>query len=159
MQTITSHVPQIALKKLSISCFWFLVLPYIHPFDFDERVNYGDSVQLTCHVAKGDLPITIKWLFNDKPLFTHLNIQTTKLGDRSSFLTIPSVTADNTGNYTCAASNEAGHFDFSAKLNVLGTRNPNVDNNSEFTFVRNSPSLVMTFAVFHLVHSFYLVIV
>lgn len=90
---------------------------------FDESVNFGDSVQLTCHVAKGDLPLKIKWLFNQKPLFAHLNILTSKLGDRSSFLTIPSVTAENSGNYTCAAWNAAGEHNFTAKLNVEGMQN------------------------------------
>lgn len=85
-------------------------------------MNFGDSVQLTCHVQRGDLALNIKWLFNEKPLFAHLNILTSKLGDRSSFLTIPSVTAENSGNYTCVAWNEAGQYNYTAKLNVLGTR-------------------------------------
>lgn len=97
-----------------------IVLPHINPFSFDGNVNFGDSVQLTCHVAKGDLPLKIKWLFNQNPLFAHLNILTSKLGDRSSFLTIPSVTAENSGNYTCSAWNDAGEYNFTAKLNVEG---------------------------------------
>lgn len=71
-------------------------------------------------MAKGDLPLKIKWIFNQKPIFSHLNIVTSKLGDRSSFLTIPSVTADNSGNYTCMASNEAGQYNYTAKLYVQG---------------------------------------
>lgn len=94
----------------------------INPFGFDDNVNFGDSVQATCHVAKGDLKaLKIKWKFNDRPLFAHLNILTSKLGDRSSFLTIPSVTADNSGSYTCVATNEAGQYNHTARLNVLGT--------------------------------------
>lgn len=87
---------------------------------FEGNVNFGDSVQLTCHVAKGDLPLKIKWMFNQRPLFAHLNILTSKLGDRSSFLTVPSVTADNGGNYSCVAINEAGENTYTAMLNVLG---------------------------------------
>lgn len=93
-------------------------------------MNFGDSVQLTCHVAKGNLPLKITWKFNDKPLFAHLNILTSKLGDRTSFLTIPSVTAENSGNYTCDAWNEAGQHNYTARLNVLGTRN-NLENFSQ----------------------------
>lgn len=96
------------------------VLPHINSFSFEGSAKYGDSVQLTCHVAKGDLPLKIKWLFNDKPIFSHLNILTSKFGDRSSFLTVPAVTADNGGNYTCTASNDAGHSNYTATLNVLG---------------------------------------
>lgn len=68
----------------------------------------------------------IKWLFNKKPLFAHLNILTSKLGDRSTFLTVPSVTAENSGNYTCVAFNEAGQYNYTATLNVLGTLIKNV---------------------------------
>lgn len=100
--------------------FLIVALPHINPFEFDGNVNFGDSVQLTCHVGKGDLPLKIKWFFNEKPLFAHLNILTSKLGDRSSFLTIPSVTADNSGSYTCSASNSGGQSNHTTILNVLG---------------------------------------
>lgn len=98
-----------------------VVLPHITPFFFESDVNHGDSVQVSCHVTKGDLPLKIKWLFNNKPIFAHLNIVTSKFGDRSSLLTVPAVTADNDGNYTCVASNDAGHSNYTAVLNVLGT--------------------------------------
>lgn len=101
--------------------FFSLVLPHINPFSFDGNVNSGDSVQLICHVAKGDLPLKIKWLFNNNPIFAHLNVVTSKLNDRSSFLTIPAVSYENSGNYTCVSWNEAGHSNYTAKLNVLGT--------------------------------------
>lgn len=97
-----------------------IVLPYINPFTFDGDANFGDSVQLACFVAKGDLPIKISWLFNSQPIFAHLGILTSKMGDRSSFLTVSSVTADNRGNYTCVATNAAGSFNQSAVLHVHG---------------------------------------
>lgn len=97
------------------------VLPHINPFSFDGDANSGDSVQLSCHVAKGDLPLTIKWLFKDQPIFAHLGILTSKFGDRSNFLTIPSVTAENSGNYSCVATNRAGQYNYSTELNVHGS--------------------------------------
>lgn len=105
-----------------------LVVPHINPFQFDGSVNFGDSVQLTCHVAKGDLPLTIKWLFNDKPIFAHLGITTSKLGDRSSFLMVPSVTAENSGNYTCVAANSAANHSYTATLNVQGMQDGALSN-------------------------------
>lgn len=72
-------------------------------------------------MAKGDVPMKISWLFNAKPIFAHSGIVTTKIGDRSSFLTVPSVTADNRGNYTCIATNAAGTFNLSAVLYVHGS--------------------------------------
>lgn len=99
------------------------VLPHINPFSFDGDANFGDSVQLTCHVAKGDLPLKIRWLFKNQPIFAHLGILTSKFGDRSSFLTVPSVTAENSGNYTCIASNDGGSYNYTAQLNVYGRSN------------------------------------
>lgn len=97
-----------------------LVLPHINPFSFDEEANFGDSVQLTCHVAKGDLPLKINWMFNGKPIFAHLAIVTTKVGDRLNLLTVPSVTGDNGGEYTCVATNLAGQSNHSTTLYVNG---------------------------------------
>lgn len=107
-------------------------------------MNFGDSVQLTCHVAKGDLPLKIKWLFNGKPLFAHLNILTSKLGDRSSFLTIPSVTAENSGGYTCDSWNDAGQYNYTATLNVLG-----IQINSRFAFRSHANYFSIQFVASH----------
>lgn len=108
-------------------CFFFLnhfneVRPHIHPFAFDEEANSGDSVQLTCHASKGDLPLSIKWLFNHQPMFSHLSVLTNKIGDRISLLTIPSVQAKNSGEYTCVAENAGGKANYSTRLNVNGSK-------------------------------------
>lgn len=82
--------------------------------------NSGDNVQLMCYVAKGDLPINIKWLFRSQPIFSHLGIVTTKVGERSNILSVSSVEAKNSGNYTCVATNNAGSYNSSAELYVQG---------------------------------------
>lgn len=64
--------------------------------------------------------MVIKWLFNNKPIFGHLGISTTKFGERSNFMTVPSVTDKNNGTYTCLASNAAGSANFSSTLYVHG---------------------------------------
>lgn len=96
------------------------VLPHIHPFAFEEEANSGDSVQLTCHASKGDLPLTIRWLHNARPIFSHSGVLTNKIGDRISLLTIPSVKGDNSGEFTCVVENRAGHVNFTARLYVNG---------------------------------------
>lgn len=108
------------LIKLYDLLFLRLVLPYINPFDFDGDANAGDSVQLTCYVAKGDLPMTITWLFNEKRIFAHLGIVIIKVGDRSKLLSIPSINGENSGNYKCIATNLAGVFTHNSTLNVHG---------------------------------------
>lgn len=98
-----------------------LVLPHIIPFDVEEEVNTGDSVQLNCHVSKGDRPLKITWNFHGEELSSHMGITTTKVGDRSSILTIVSVMAAHSGNYTCTAQNVAGTASYTAMVHVNGT--------------------------------------
>lgn len=96
------------------------MLPHINPFNFEEEANSGDSVQLTCFAAKGDLPLTIKWLHNGHPIYSQLGVITNKIGDRISLLTIPSVKDQNSGNYTCVAENRGGKSNYTASLYVNG---------------------------------------
>lgn len=110
-------------SKLLTFCFIIsVVLPYITPFEMDENINFGDSVQLSCHVSKGDKPLEIRWSFHGKESLAQLGITTTKMGDRTSFLTIPSVVAAHNGNYTCIATNAAGSTSHTAAIHVNGIR-------------------------------------
>nr|XP_024214194.1 Down syndrome cell adhesion molecule-like protein Dscam2 isoform X43 [Halyomorpha halys] len=95
-----------------------MVLPHINPFDLDDEVNNGDSVQLNCHVSKGDKPLTISWSFHGEELSSHMGIETAKWGDRSSILTITSAMAAHSGNYTCTATNRAGSTNYTTSIHV-----------------------------------------
>lgn len=95
-------------------------MPHINPFSFEEEANSGDSVQLTCHVSKGDLPLTIKWLHNNKQIYSHLGVMSNKIGDRISLLTIGHVKDLNSGEYKCIAENRAGSTNYSTILFVNG---------------------------------------
>lgn len=80
-------------------------------------------VLVTCLVSKGDLPVTIMWFFNGKPVKSGdigINLVNTK---RSSQLNIESVSHQNQGNYTCVVKNEAGSMNYSAELFVNGIIN------------------------------------
>lgn len=84
----------------------------------------GESVQLNCHVSKGDLPLDIKWHFHGfENTSSHLGILTTKMTSRTSFLSIAAATASHSGNYTCVAANSAGSTNHSTVLNVHGQFN------------------------------------
>lgn len=78
-------------------------------------MNNGDSVQLNCYVNKGDTPIQISWLLNDKPI-EYDDVSMVPFGGRTNILTIGSVQAHHMGNYTCKAENRAG---FSTHLAIL----------------------------------------
>jgi hypothetical protein len=97
------------------------VAPQILPFDFgEESVNSGDLASLQCSVYKGDLPITITWLHNNKSTGYNDGILISKAGKKVSSLTIDSVQAEHVGTYTCIAENKAGRSSFSAYLRVNG---------------------------------------
>lgn len=95
--------------------------PKISHFEFgDEPSNFGDSASVQCLITSGDFPVEFKWLFNGKPLMAFDSISTTKLGKRSSVLTIESVNGKHAGNYTCQVSNRADTVNLTATLIVNG---------------------------------------
>lgn len=99
---------------------WSAVLPHITPFSFDDEANFGDSVQLTCHVTKGDKPLDITWKFSGGNLSSQVGVTTTRVGDRTSLLTISSVMAEHNGNYSCVSTNAAGSVHHTAAIQVNG---------------------------------------
>ncbi|XP_053612825.1 cell adhesion molecule Dscam1 isoform X13 [Plodia interpunctella] len=96
-----------------------MVLPQIHPFTFgEEPANAGDTVGVQCMVTKGDAPINITWYLNDNLISRMQGVSITRIGHKSSSLTIESVSFIHTGTYTCSASNSAGHANYSSELSV-----------------------------------------
>uniref|UniRef100_A0A1Y1KWP0 Ig-like domain-containing protein n=1 Tax=Photinus pyralis TaxID=7054 RepID=A0A1Y1KWP0_PHOPY len=92
------------------------------PFNFgDETMNDGDTVSAQCTVTKGDLPITILWYLNGKPVNEYGSVFTSYMGKRINNLAIDSVQANHVGSYTCSATNLAGSTNFSTYLNINGT--------------------------------------
>lgn len=71
-------------------------------------------------VTKGDAPINITWQLNGKPVRNVPGITVTKIGHKSSSLSIDLVASIHSGTYTCSATNEAGHANFSSELAVNG---------------------------------------
>lgn len=106
-----------------ISTFFFVVVPpQITPFDFTENpVNSEDMSSLFCTVHKGDFPIKITWTLNGRPIDTSQGISVMRTNKRISQLSIDSVHAEHTGEYTCTAKNTAGSTHHSAVLHVNGT--------------------------------------
>lgn len=91
------------------------------PFDFGtDPLNDQEMVVVICTVTKGDLPLTIEWYFNEKPLKTDTNGVTLTNAKRTSQLTIESVSHHNQGNYTCVVKNQAGKTNHTAELYVNG---------------------------------------
>ena len=92
----------------------------IRPFSFgDEPTNAGESVQVHCHVPKGDKPIVISWVFANSTSEVG-EFETGSFGSSTSVLSIASVNQAHSGRYTCVATNRAGSTYSSADLFVNG---------------------------------------
>ena len=101
--------------------FAFLEPPVIVPFSFGSAVvNTGVYSQLLCVVSQGDMPVSITWSLKGQELNSGPDITTTMLGQRTSMLTIASVSYLHIGEYTCRATNPAGSVTHSTMLSVNG---------------------------------------
>lgn len=95
------------------------VTPNILPFDVDQALFSGESVQMMCHISKGDTPLSVHWEFNGQRLSRELGTFS-NVGERSSVLVLPSVVGAHSGNYTCIAKNRAGTASYTTVLKVIG---------------------------------------
>lgn len=98
------------------------VPPKIVPFPLgDEPSQMNQYITLSCTLSDGDLPLNIYWTFNGQPItLEEFDIIISKLGKRSSVLTIENVQAHHAGNYSCHGENLAGSTYYSAELKVIG---------------------------------------
>ncbi|XP_037792633.1 Down syndrome cell adhesion molecule-like protein Dscam2 [Penaeus monodon] len=83
-----------------------MVAPVVLPFHFEERLQEGDRVGVTCIVSKGDPPITFKWEKDGRPLQEVEGISVSSMNHFSSALMISRLTAEHSGEYSCTASND-----------------------------------------------------
>jgi len=74
-------------------------------------------------VQKGDVPITIKWTLNSRPIINgEEGITILKLSPKTSVLNIAAVEQDHRGVFKCIAENKAGSSFTTSELKVNGTR-------------------------------------
>lgn len=110
---------------LSHICFFFLsgifpVPPIIEPFSFQDGLAEGMRTRTVCGVSRGDAPLSLRWLKDGEPLPSLLGANVTSLDQYSSLLSIPSLSATHSGDYTCVATNPASEVKFTAALQVKG---------------------------------------
>lgn len=77
-------------------------------------------MSLTCSLHKGDLPVKLSWFHNNVSIEYKEGVVVSKVGQRTSVMTIDFVTHEHRGIYTCIAENKAGLARSSANLNVNG---------------------------------------
>ncbi|XP_031640141.1 Down syndrome cell adhesion molecule-like protein Dscam2 isoform X29 [Contarinia nasturtii] len=97
-----------------------MVMPVIVPFSLGDKPAHMDQfLSLSCAISDGDLPLNIFWTFNNQPITPDMDVNVSKLGKRSSVLTIDSVSGHHIGNYTCFCSNNAGSANYTTELKVI----------------------------------------
>lgn len=99
---------------------YFPVPPIIEPFSFQDGLAEGMRTRTVCGVSRGDAPLTLRWLKDGEPLPALLGANITSLDQYSSLLSIPSLSASHSGDYTCVATNPASEVKFTATLQVKG---------------------------------------
>lgn len=110
-----------------VECKPISVLPKIAPFAPGSDAFYpGDYFTVQCSIIHGDHPLLLYWAFNGMKLneknIDELGVTISKMGSRSSVLTIESVKHFNAGNYTCYGKNKAGVTNYTAELIVNGLK-------------------------------------
>lgn len=103
---------------LSSVTLFFLVPPFIQPFEF-PRFSIGQRVFIPCVVVSGDLPITITWQKDGRPIPASLGVTIDNI-DFTSSLRISNLSLMHNGNYTCIARNEAAAVEHQSQLIVRG---------------------------------------
>ncbi|KAL4833919.1 hypothetical protein H8958_011780 [Nasalis larvatus] len=92
------------------------VPPFIQPFEF-PRFSIGQRVFIPCVVVSGDLPITITWQKDGRPIPGSLGVTIDNI-DFTSSLRISNLSLMHNGNYTCIARNEAAAVEHQSQLIV-----------------------------------------
>lgn len=108
-------------KKYQLTNFTRLYLsvpPKITPFTFARDLKLGDRISVQCVVVSGDLPITFVWLKDGEPPPESETL--IRSNPFTSDLSIESIAATHSGNYTCRASNQAATVSHMAPLSVNG---------------------------------------
>ncbi|XP_070391735.1 cell adhesion molecule Dscam1-like isoform X3 [Dermacentor albipictus] len=92
--------------------------PLVSPFSFPDDLTEGKRAGAACIISEGDLPITIQWLKDGRPLDPELEASVAKANDYTSFLSFTGVRQLHSGNYTCVASNPATSSNYSSTMIV-----------------------------------------
>ncbi|GBM66129.1 Down syndrome cell adhesion molecule [Araneus ventricosus] len=92
-------------------------IPILHPLFIPPELGLGDSLDITCSLKRGSLPITFEWKLNGKEIKGSPGIRI-NTSERRSVCVIQNINHEHIGNYTCRASNNEGYDEVHTELKV-----------------------------------------
>lgn len=130
-QLLLANLPEIHSSPLlaysPLNCLTtnpLTVPPRLSPFQTSIlQLNMGDRASLTCSVVKGDLPLTINWRKDSRPIDPTQHMSVKQVDQYNSILVIDNLGSDHTGNYSCVVRNSAAEVENSQALLVNGKEN------------------------------------
>ena len=97
----------------------------------DPTLRLGERLTLTCAVTKGDLPLTMSWVVDQRPVAAAAgavaaspagaHVKTLQINAFTSILSIDSLQLPNSGNYSCVVRNAAAMVTQSQLVLIRGT--------------------------------------
>ncbi|GAB6021010.1 Down syndrome cell adhesion molecule-like protein 1 [Chamberlinius hualienensis] len=122
------------------------VPPKIVPFEFkEEQLVEGLMARVSCIVSRGDLPLDFYWEKSGVVIEPgSLKMQIRSFDEHSSILSIPSVSTQHNGIYTCVVKNDVGMARHSAQL-VVKVPPRWVSRPSDVSVVRDASALFHCF--------------
>ncbi|KAK3933321.1 Down syndrome cell adhesion molecule-like protein Dscam2, partial [Frankliniella fusca] len=112
--TVTNQQGQLAASALHLNV---MKPPVIVPFSFHSGLEDGNRLQVSCSIMSGDLPISIEWRKDGRPLPADPSVSEQQHQFASNLL-FSDLGARHSGSYTCVASNAAASANFTAPLVV-----------------------------------------
>lgn len=79
------------------------------PFSLPDSLVVGSRVAVQCVLDKGDPPVLLEWMHDDRPATELQGVSVTPLGQYVLALVIEEVRTQHAGNYTCKASGRSGN--------------------------------------------------
>ncbi|XP_075526205.1 cell adhesion molecule Dscam2-like [Dermacentor variabilis] len=108
--------------------------PQIQAFAFPKDPRANSKMVISCNAHVGTEPVAFVWLKDGQELRSRTKVKQKMVSETVSMLTIPEVSSEDIGNYTCEATNHFGRDTFTAAL-VL-TESPKIQ---PFSFPKNHP--------------------
>ncbi|KAH9364291.1 hypothetical protein HPB48_008471 [Haemaphysalis longicornis] len=95
--------------------------PQIQPFVFPKNSRLNSKITISCSAHIGTEPLSFAWFKNGRELRPENKASAKMASETVSMLTIPNVSPDDVGNYTCQASNQFGTDSYTATLLLTAT--------------------------------------